>query len=144
MPDRTESHADEPEKTPLHKLAAEGTGALETTDSVAAAGERLRAHQVDRWPVAEERKLVGMIEEENPDWRLGGHGHDPKDWKVGQIMTPEVSFCYEDEDCATARQRMEERGLEFLPVVDRQMRIVGIFSREEIATAVPAKTPNHA
>jgi CBS domain-containing protein len=117
---------------PLKTIAVEKSGALDPGDTVQTAGERLRENRTDRWPVAEGRKLVGVIGERNPDWQIGGRGHDPKNWKVSQIMSRELLFCYEDEDCATARQFMEDRGLRFLPVVDRAMRIVGIFSREEI------------
>jgi hypothetical protein len=32
-----------------------------------------------------------------------GHGHDPKAWQVGQIMSDDVVFCYEEEECAIAQ-----------------------------------------
>lgn len=119
-------------------------GALQADDSVHTAGELMRAHDAEVWPVAEERKLIGMIDEKNPDWKLGGRGHDPKDSTVGEIMKRNVVFCYEDEDCEAARRKMDEHGLQFLPVVDRQMRIVGHFSREEIedesGVAAPPKS----
>jgi CBS domain-containing protein len=117
----------------LKSLAAEKDGALHPEDSVATAGARMREHDAGEWPVTTGRKLVGMIDEKNPDWRVGGHGHDPKDAKVGAIMSRDLIFCYEDEDCAAAQKLMLERELRYLPVVDREMRIVGIFSREEIA-----------
>jgi CBS domain-containing protein len=119
--------------TPLKALAADKAGALHPDDTVETAGERMREHQAEAWPVTEDRKLVGIVDQENPDWKIGGHGHDPKTWKVGEIMNREAIFCYEDEDCAQARKVMEEHGLHYLPVVDRQMRIVGIFSGDEIA-----------
>ena len=118
--------------TPLRMLAEQKAGALDVGDTVEVAGDRLRANHADAWPVAEDRKLVGMVTDGNPDRKMGGSGHDPKAWKVGEIMNHELVFCYEDEDCAAARTLMDERALSFLPVVDRQMRIVGIFSREEI------------
>ncbi len=80
-----------------------------------------------------------MIDEKNPDWKIGGQGHDPKSWRVAQIMNREFAFCHENQDCATARQLMEDRNLQFLPVVDREMRIVGIFSREEIEEKADAQ-----
>ena len=121
------------EPAKLKTLAAEKAGALDADDSVKTAGERMREHDASAWPVTQERKLVGMVDEKNPDWQIGGRGHDPQQWKVGQVMNHEVVFCYEDEDCSAARKVMEERHLDYLPVVDRAMRIVGIFSREEIA-----------
>lgn len=125
---------------PLKNIAADKAGALRPEDSAKTAGDRMREHETGTWPVAEDCKLVGMIDTKNPDWQLGGKGHDPKTWKVGQIMSREIVFCYEDEDCAAARKLMDERGLSYLPVVDRQMRVVGVFSRDEVAEKVDAKS----
>ncbi|MDZ4403972.1 CBS domain-containing protein [Prosthecobacter sp.] len=117
---------------PLKALAAVRTTALHPHDSVATAGARMREHDASTWPVAEDHKLVGVIDMENPDWNIGRHGHDPKTSQVREIMNREPIFCHEDEDCTTAQQLMEEHDLCHLPVVDQQMRIVGIFSRDEI------------
>lgn len=133
------SSSSSPDAVPLKELAAEKAGALHPDDSVETAGERMREHDASMWPVAEDRKLVGIIDKENPDWRVGGHGHDPKDWQVGHIMSRDLLYCHEDDDCATARQLMEKHDLSYLPVVDRDMRIVGIFSREEIQEKAEAK-----
>ena len=92
----------------------------------------MRARDAATWPVAKNRKLVGMIDEKNPDRQLGREGHDPTSWTVGQIMSRDLVFCYEDEECEQAQKLMEEHDLRYLPVVDREMRIVGIFSRAEI------------
>ena len=122
----------------LKALADEKAGALNPQDSVETAGILMREHDASKWPVAEDRRLVGMIQRENPDWQIGGHGHDPQAWKVSQIMSRAVVFCYEDEDCETAQKLMEERGLGYLPVVDREMRIIGIFSHAEIQAKAQA------
>jgi CBS domain-containing protein len=121
-----------PPSVSLKELASDKAGALTPGDTVQTAGDRMREHDAETWPVTEDRKLVGMVDEKNPDWKLGGYGHDPKASTVGQIMKRHVIFCYEDENCIEARRKMDDHGLQFLPVVDRQMRIVGIFSRGEI------------
>jgi CBS-domain-containing membrane protein len=123
---------------PLNVLAGQKEGVLHPDDSVKTAGEIMRKHDAKTWPVADERKLVGMVDERNPDWNLGGHGHDPKDFLVGQIMNRDMVFCYEDEDCSHAERLMAEQDLQYLPVVDRQMRMVGIFSRREITEMASA------
>jgi len=76
---------DSTDSTPLKELAADKTGALDPQDTVETAGDCMREHDTAQWPVAEGRKLVGMIDEKNPnpDWEMGGHGHDPKCWRVG-------------------------------------------------------------
>ena len=121
------------ESVPLKTLASEKDGALQPEGTVETAGARMREHDTAAWPVAEDRKLVGTVDQPNPDWQLGGHGHDPRTWKVGEIMKRDLVFCYEDEDCTVAQLLMDERGLHYLPVVDREMRIIGIFSRHQVA-----------
>jgi CBS-domain-containing membrane protein len=85
------------------------------------------------WPVTEGRRLVGTVAGKHPDLDITSHGHDPKSWSVSEIMNRETVFCYEDEDCASAWRLMEEHDLSYIPVVDREMQLVGIFDREEIA-----------
>jgi CBS domain-containing protein len=137
MPENTPSKAT-PGSMPLTALAAEKTGALDPQDTVQTAGNRMREHDAGVWPVAEDRKLVGMIDEKNPDWKMGGQGHDPKSSRVGDIMKRDVIFCYEDEDCTEARRKMDAHNLHVLPVVDRESRIVGLFTREEICEKAEA------
>lgn len=114
-------------------MLAHKAGVLNADDSVETAGTRMREHRAKEWPVANAGRLVGMLQEENPDWKMGGHGHDPKMCQVGEIMKENSIFCYEDEGCDRAAQLMAENQMEHIPVVDRQMHVVGILSRREIA-----------
>ena len=146
MPDAS-SASSRPEAPRLKSLAGEKAGALHPKDTVETAGDRMRQLDAPAWPVAEDRKLVGMIDVKNPDWKSAGHGHDPRTSHVGDMMTRQIVFCHEDATCDEARRVMDENGIKHLPVVDREMKIVGIFSREEVAganvalVAEPARTP---
>ena len=144
MPDTPDPSANTSESALMRSLAAEKAGALQPQDTVETAGDRMREHHAGTRPVAQDRKLAGVIDGKNPDWKIGGRGHDPKTWRVGQIMNRQVVFCYEDEDCGRAQKVMEEHGLRYLPVVDRQMRIVGVFSREEIQRKADASNEGPA
>jgi predicted transcriptional regulator len=137
MPDKPTK----PASPRLAVLSEEKTGALHLDDSVQTAGIRMRDLDTSKWPVAKDRKLVGMVDHENPDWKSVGNGHDPKATKVGEIMSESAVFCYEDEDCASAERLMEERGLGYLPVVDREMRLIGIFTRAEIQAKLQPAAP---
>jgi predicted transcriptional regulator len=117
----------------LKSLTNEKAGALSPRDSVETAAKRMREMHTKTWPVAEDRTLVGVVEDTQPDVTMGSHGHDPKSWRVSEIMHRDAIFCYEDESCIQAWKLMEEHDLNYIPVVDREMRIVGIFDREEIA-----------
>jgi CBS-domain-containing membrane protein len=117
----------------LKSLAREKAGALSPRDSVATAAKRMREMGTKTWPVTEGRRLVGTVAGKHPDLDITSHGHDPKSWSVSEIMNRDTVFCYEDDDCASAWRLMDEHDLNYIPVVDREMQLVGIFDREEIA-----------
>ena len=92
----------------------------------------MRAADANAWPVADGGKLVGAIDHADPDRQVGRHGHDPRVTRVGDTMKHDAVFCYEDQDSAEAERKMAEHGLNHVPVVDREMRIVGIVSRADV------------
>lgn len=132
MPSRT-SRKSERSPRKLKSLAAEKAGALNPRDSVETAATRMRQMGTKSWPVTDGRTLIGMVADTHPDLTITCHGHDPKSWHVSEIMNRRAVFCYEDEDCASAWRLMDEHDLNYIPVVDRAMQLVGIFDREEIA-----------
>lgn len=126
----------------LENVIVEKSGALNPKDSIETAGDRMRSMEANAWPVVEGRKLVGAIEHADPDRQAGGHGHDPHTTTVGDTMTHTPLFCYEDQDASEAQRLMIERNLNHLPVVDREMRVVGILCRADVAScSEPAPEP---
>jgi CBS domain-containing protein len=126
----------------LENVIVEKSGALSPGDSIETAGDRMRSMEANAWPVVEGRKLVGTIDHSDPDRQAGGHGHDPHTTTVGEEMTHTPLFCYEDQDASEAQRLMMERNLNHLPVVDREMRVVGILSRADVAAdRVPSDEP---
>ncbi len=83
----------------------------------------MRKHGASNMPVATERKLVGMLDQPNPDLEATRYGHDPKRVTVGEAMTENTVCCVEDQDLASALRVMNEHHLDFLPIVDRQHRV---------------------
>jgi len=119
----------------LAEILIEKSGALDVHETVQDAGDKLRSLEADSLPVSEDRRLVGRIAERHPDRSAAGHGHDPKVERVGACMSRELIFCYEDQDRGEAEKLMHEKGVMYLPIVDRDMRIVGIVTRQDLAAA---------
>jgi CBS domain-containing protein len=83
-------------------------------------------------PVGENDKLIGMITDRDIAVRAVGQGRDPS-VRVRDVMSPEVKYCFEDEDIGHAESSMSELKVRRLLVVDRAKRLVGIISLGDIA-----------
>ena len=136
--------SEDPGLKKLEDVVVEKTGALSPADSIQTAGDRMRAVDANAWPVAEDRKLVGVIDHPDPDRHAGGHGHDPSTTRVGDTMRHDADFCYTDQSAEDADRIMRERDINHLPVVDREMKIVGIISRDEVKSAENDWKPGEA
>jgi len=118
----------------LHQAGVLRTGdnGLCTGDTVQTAGEAMRFAGQDSLPVTENNRFIGVVENSNAEEEASRYGHDPSRTTIAESMSRKVVCCLEDEDCRTALARMEESGLELLPVVDRNMRIVGLVTRKDL------------
>ena len=85
-------------------------------------------------PVGENDRLVGMITDRDIAIRAVAAGKGP-DTPVRDIMSKEVSYCFEDEEVDDAAEQMADAKLRRLPVLSRAKRLVGIVSLGDIATS---------
>jgi CBS domain-containing protein len=83
-------------------------------------------------PVGENDRLVGMITDRDIAIRAVAQGRGP-DVPIREVMTPEVRYCFEDEDVEDVAQNMADIQVRRLPVMDRNKRLVGIISIGDIA-----------
>lgn len=139
-----------PEKTPakpfrekiVDAIAAEG-GILNPGDSLQTVSDKMVALDANVLPVSEGGLLVGLADEPNPGLDASSHGHDPKTTRISETMNRDIVFCYEDDDCAGALRKMEERKLSHLPVVDREMRMVALVAREDLSARIGRADADH-
>ena len=85
-------------------------------------------------PVGEDDRLVGMITDRDIAVRAVAEGKGP-DCRVREVMTPEVMYCFEDQDVEEVSSNMAGIQVRRLPVVNRDKRLVGIISLGDIATS---------
>jgi CBS domain-containing protein len=90
-------------------------------------------------PVGENDRLVGMITDRDIAIRAVAAGKGP-DTPVRDVMSPEVQYCFEDEDLAHVAENMGEIKVHRLPVVNREKRLVGIVALSDLARTEDKKT----
>jgi CBS domain-containing protein len=83
-------------------------------------------------PVGDQDRLVGTITDRDIAIRAVGRGMGPET-RVGDVMTKDVKYCFEDEDITGVAANMADIQVRRLPVVNRDKRLVGVLSLGDIA-----------
>ena len=94
-------------------------------------------------PVEEGDRLVGMVTDRDIAVRGVAIGKGP-DATVGEVMTHEVLYCYDDEDVEDVCENLADMQVRRLPVVNRDKRLIGIVSLADIAAAESSENAGQA
>jgi len=109
-------------------------------DTLEAAAARMKSLDVGVLPVCgDEDRLVGMLTDRDVTVRATAEGEHPAAVTVADVMTPEVVYCFEDDDVADAARKMEDKQIRRLVVLDRNKRLVGIVSLGDLAVESGAR-----
>src|SRR2546425_5901862 len=92
------------------------------------AARKMRDLDVGVLPVCDGERLVGMLTDRDLTTRAVAEGRDPKSSIVRESMTPEIVYCFEDQDTHEAEELMAQKQIRRLPVLNRDKRLVGIVA----------------
>ena len=95
--------------------------------------QKMNAFDIGMLPVCDGDRLVGMVTDRDITVRGVAQGCDPRTTRVRDVMTPEVIYCFDDEDVNEVAKKMEEKQVRRLPVLNRNKRLVGIVSLGDLA-----------
>lgn len=91
-------------------------------------------------PVGENDRLVGMLTDRDIAIRAVAEGKGA-DAKVREAMSPDVCWCYEDENIEGVLRRLGDEQIRRMPVLNRNKRLVGIVAMADLtASAEPQQT----
>jgi CBS domain-containing protein len=132
IPPRTECVAD---------VMSRSVGVVALDDSVQQVAKVMRENDLDTVVVAENDHIVGLITDHDVAVRLVAEARDPALTKVGEVMTPERRYVFEDAQLDQAATSMIEQQAASLPVVSRKKQIVGLVSLVDLAPPAHATEP---
>ena len=90
--------------------------------------QKMRKLDVGALPVCDGAQLIGMITDRDLTVRAIAEGKDASITQVGEIMSPEVFTCFEDDDIEDAARTMQEKSIHRLLVLNNDEEPVGIIS----------------
>jgi CBS domain-containing protein len=103
-------------------------------DTLRDAAEAMAALDCGLLPVTDNERLVGMISDRDIAIRGVAMGRGP-DSRIGDVMTADVKYCFEDQDIEEVTANMGDVQVRRLPVLSRDKRLVGIIALGDIARA---------
>jgi CBS domain-containing protein len=117
----------------VREVMTRGAECIAPDDSLQEAAQKMKDRDVGPLPVCDRDRLVGMITDRDITVRATADGLDPKATRVREVMTPQVVYCFEDQDVEVAAYLMEENQVRRLVVLNRDRRLVGIVSLGDLA-----------
>src|SRR5690348_6539573 len=102
-------------------------------DSLKQAAQRMRELDIGLLPVCDGDRLLGMLTDRDITIVATAEGTDPTDTVVGDVMTPDVVYAFEDQPVEEAAKLMEEKKVRRLVILSRQKRLAGVLSLGDLA-----------
>jgi CBS domain-containing protein len=102
------------------------------TETISDAARIMAEIDTGALPVEDNDRLIGMITDRDIAIRAVAQ-HKAPDTPVREVMTEQVLYCYDDQDVEECSRNMAEKKVRRLPVVNRDKRLVGIFSVGDLA-----------
>ena len=95
---------------------------------LAEAAQKMLNMEVGCLPAWENDELVGIITDRDIVCRAIAEGRDPAATTVGEVMSKNVAFSYDDQVVDSASQIMDVNKVSRLPVLDHDKHSVGILT----------------
>jgi FOG: CBS domain len=95
--------------------------------------KKMRDSNIGSLPVGENDRLIGMITDRDICCRGVAEGLDPSTTTARRVMSEHIRYCFDDEDVAVAAHKMEDKHIRRLAVLNRDKRLVGILSVDDVA-----------
>lgn len=100
-------------------------------DTLATVALRMQEHNIGTVVIVENQRPVGIITDRDLALALGARGVSPQA-EVQEVMTRHVLAIPEDTGIYTATQFMRKREVRRLPIVDREDRLIGIVTLDDL------------
>ncbi len=125
----------------ISSLLHPGVATCDQLDNLERVAHRMWNRDVGCLPVVTDAgTLVGMITDRDVAMAAFLQGAPLSRIIVGSVMSKELVTCTAEDTVKVAIERMMTRQLRRLPVVDRDVKLVGIISLNDIARAAAAGT----
>ena len=101
--------------------------------SIEQAAHMMKSLNVGVLPVCDATQLVGMLTDRDIVIRVVAEQRSAAEATVRDVMTADVTYCYEDQTVEEAVRVMAGRQIRRLPILSRENNLVGVLSVGDVA-----------
>lgn len=101
--------------------------------SIRDAAAKMKELDVGAIPVCDGQRLTGFVTDRDIAVRAVAEGRDSAKTKVSDIMTTDISYCFEDQEVEEAATLMEINQIRRLPILDHDKQLVGMVSLGDLS-----------
>ncbi len=112
--------------TPKAEWVDPGTTLLE-------AAKRMRDKDIGSLLVGEHDKIIGMVTDRDIACRGVARNLNPANTPVRKVMSERIFWCFDDQEIENAAHLMENKKVRRLAVMNREKRMVGFLSVDDLA-----------
>ncbi|HEX8415157.1 MAG TPA: CBS domain-containing protein [Sphingomicrobium sp.] len=101
--------------------------------SIQDAAVRMRGADVGALPVGTKDQLIGMVTDRDIVVRGVAEGKADGNATIGDVLTGDLTFCFEEDDVDDAANLMADRQVRRLPVLNADKQLVGMLALADIS-----------
>ena len=102
-------------------------------DNINTAAEEMKNFNIGALPVVDNDKVVGMLTDRDITLRVVAENGDPKTMTVRDVMSPDVTYCRENQDVGEVMDLMKKNRVRRVVVLNDQDKLAGIVSLGDLA-----------
>jgi CBS domain-containing protein len=106
---------------------------IDAASPIQSAAEVMKNSDVGMLPVREGDQLIGILSDRDITVRATASGLDPTKTEVKDVVTPGVTYCFENQSIEEAAKLMQANRLRRLVVLNQQKKLAGILSIGDLA-----------
>jgi len=117
----------------VREIMTSNVECLGPESSLKAIAQEMKSLDVGFIPICENDRLVGTVTDRDIVIRHVADGRDVNTTQVREIMSREIIYAFEEDDVKTVAERMREKDVRRILILDENKRLVGIVSIGDIS-----------
>ncbi len=117
----------------IREIMTQNPEVINANASAIEAATKMRELDVGSLPVCDGERLQGLVTDRDIAVRLVAAGLEPTGTQVKEIMTPDVTYCFEDQTVEEAASVMQAHQIRRLPILNRNKDLVGMLSLGDLS-----------